>query len=263
MIKTLRPRIEAGEAVYGTWLNLGSSLTAEICARAGFDWVVVDMEHGTGDFRELLHQLQAIEATPTVPLVRVAFNEPWLIKRTLDIGPSGLLIPLIASAEHARQAVRAMRYPPDGIRGIASMTRPALFGSEYQQYRAHAGDLLLTVVQIELREAVEDVEAIAAVPGVHVLFIGPLDLTTGLGVPNELESDVAQAALRRIERAARANHKAMGILLPSVEAVPKYRGLGYQFIGVGSDGAFLKNAAFSVASSLKSGAAAGETYPTK
>ncbi len=263
MIKTLRPRIESGEVVYGTWLNLGSSLTAEICARAGFDWVVIDMEHGTGDFRELLHQLQAIEATPTVPLVRVAFNEPWLIKRTLDIGPSGLVIPLIASEEHARQAVRAMRYPPDGIRGVAAMTRPALFGSEYQEYRSHAADLLLTVLQVELQAAVEGVEAIAAVPGVHVLFIGPLDLTTGLGVPNELESDVAQAALRRIERAARANHKAMGILLPSVDAVPKYRDLGYQFIGVGSDGAFLKNTAFSVAAAVRSGARTSETYAMK
>lgn len=251
MIKSLRPRILAGDVVYGTWANLGSSLTTEILARAGFDWIVVDMEHGTGDFRELVHQLQAIEASPAVPLVRVAFNEPWLIKRTLDIGPSGLVIPLIGSAGQAAEAVKATRYPPEGIRGIASMSRPAVFGSEFAEYRARANDLLLTVIQIELQQAVEDIEAIAAVPGIDVLFIGPLDLTTSLGVPGTLGSETAQRALGRIERAAREHHKAMGILLPDVESAIEYRERGYQFIGVSSDAAFLNRAARAAVGALK------------
>ena len=256
MIKSLRARLQAGEVVYGSWLNLGSSLTAEIFARAGFDWLLIDMEHGTADFRELVHQLQAIEAAPAVPLVRVAFNEPWLIKRTLDIGPSGLIIPLIASATEAERAVRAMRYPPEGIRGIASMSRPTSFGTEFAQYRAEANDLLLTVIQIELKEAVEDIEAIAAVPGVDVLFVGPRDLTTSLGVPDQLESDIAQAALRRIEHAARNHGKALGILLPNCESAIAYVERGYQFVGVSSDAGLLNQAARSVLSALRGAGAA-------
>lgn len=251
MIKSLRARLQAGEVVYGSWLNLGSSLTAEILARAGFDWLLIDMEHGTGDFRELVHQLQAIEATPAVPLVRVAFNEPWLIKRTLDIGPSGLIIPLIASAAQAEQAVRAMQYPPKGIRGIASMSRPAVFGTEFEQYRTAADDLLLIAIQIELKEAVDDIEAIAAIPRVDVLFIGPRDLTTSLGVPDHLECDIAQAALRRIEQAARNHGKALGILLPDCESATKYVKRGYQFVGVSSDGGLLNQVARSVLSTLR------------
>lgn len=252
MIKSLRPRLSRGEVVIGTWLNLGSSLTAEIVARAGFDWVLIDMEHGTGDFRELMQQLQAIEASPVVPLVRVAFNEPWLFKRTLDLGPSGLMIPLIGSAAQAQEAVRAMRYPPDGFRGIASMTRPAGFGAEFAEYRARANDLLLTVIQIELSEAVSDIDAIAAVPGVDVLFIGPLDLTTSLGVPNQLDSDVAQVALRRIEKAAKEHGKATGILVPNCDLAAKYIDLGYQLVAVGSDAAFVNQGARNVATTLRS-----------
>jgi 4-hydroxy-2-oxoheptanedioate aldolase len=252
LIKSLRPRLNHGEVVFGTWVNLGSSLTAEIVARAGFDWLLIDMEHGTGDFRELMHQLQAIEASPAVPLVRVAFNEPWLFKRTLDLGPSGLMIPLIGSAAQAQQAVRAMRYPPDGFRGIASMSRPAGFGAEFAEYRARANELLLTVIQIELSEAVADIDAIAAVPGVDVLFIGPLDLTTSLGVPNQLDSDVAQAALRRIEKAARDHRKATGILVPNCDVAAKYINLGYQLVAVGSDAAFVNQGARNVVTTLKS-----------
>ncbi|MCL4488856.1 MAG: HpcH/HpaI aldolase/citrate lyase family protein [Chloroflexi bacterium] len=253
MIKSLRGRLRAGEVTFGSWLSLGSSLTAEIFGRAGFDWLVIDMEHGTGDFRELVHQLQALEATPAVPLVRVAFNEPWLIKRTLDLGPSGLLIPVVESAEQARQAVRAMRYPPEGIRGVITSSRSTSFGSEFAQYRASANELLLTVIQIELKQAVEEVDAIAAIPEVDVLFVGPVDLTTSLGVPGQLDSDIAQAALQRIEHAARAHGKALGILMPNYESVVPYKERGYQFVGVGSDVALLNQSARTVVQALKEG----------
>jgi 4-hydroxy-2-oxoheptanedioate aldolase len=253
MIKSLRMRLQAGEVLYGSWLSLGSSLSAEILARAGFDWLVIDMEHGAGGFRELLHQLQAIEATPAVPLVRVAFNEPWLIKRTLDFGPSGLVVPLVESSEQAKQGVRAMRYPPAGMRGVAAMTRPAGFGTDFTRYHATADDLLTTVIQVETTEAVENAEAIAAVPGVDVLFMGPLDLTTSLGVSQQLESEIVQSALRCVEEAARKNGKALGILLPDCKAVAKYKALGYQFIGISSDGGLLNSAACSTVQKLKGG----------
>ena len=251
MIKSLRDRLKAGEVVFGSWAALGSSLTVEILAVAGFDWLLIDMEHGTGDFRELVYQLQAMEATPAVPLVRVAFNEPWLIKRTLDLGPSGLIIPLIGSLEEATQAVRATKYPPEGIRGIATMTRPNRFGTEFKEYFAKANESLTTIIQIELSSAVESVEAIAAVPGVDILFVGPMDLTTSLGVPTQLDSDVAQAALRRIEAAARDNGKALGILVTTVEQGLAYAGRGYQFIGVSSDTSMLMGTAREIVSKLR------------
>lgn len=252
MIKSLRARLKLGETVYGSWLSLGSSLTAEIMARAGFDWLVIDMEHGAGDFRDLVAQLQAIEATPTVPIVRVAINEPWLFKRTLDQGPSGLLIPLVETAEDTRAVVRAMSYPPKGIRGVAASTRAAGYGSDFAEYFARAGDLLLTVVQIERGKAVENIEEIAAIPEVDVLFVGPVDLTVALGVPNQLDSEVAQSALRRIEAAARRHGKVLGILLPRWEQAVQYRDRGYRFIGVGGDGVLLNQAARSLVAAMKS-----------
>ena len=253
MIKSLRNRLQAGDVVFGSWVNLGSSLTAEIMARAGFDWLMIDMEHGTGDFRELIYQLQAIEASPAVPLVRVAFREPWLIKRTLDLGPSGLLIPLIGSAADAEEAVRAVHYPPDGIRGIATLTRPTGFGTEFKEYFSQANELLTVVLQIELRSAVEDIDAIAAVPGADVLFIGPMDLTTSLGVPTQLDSDVAQQALRRVEAAARKHGRALGILVTNVETGLEYAERGYQLVAVSSDSALLIHSAMDVVRGLRGG----------
>lgn len=235
-MKWIRQRVLKRELVIGTWLNLGSSLTAEIAASAGFDWVVIDMEHGAGDHESMVHEVQAVSATPAAPLVRVAWNEAPRFKRVLDLGVSGVVVPCVADGEEAKQAVAAMRYPPQGIRGVASLNRACDFGREFQAYFARANDELLTVVQVETEASVERADEIAAVDGVDVLFIGPMDLSTSMGIVLQYDHPRFKAALARVSEACRRAGKAAGILLGRPEQVPDTIAAGFTFVGLGSDG---------------------------
>jgi 2-keto-3-deoxy-L-rhamnonate aldolase RhmA len=167
----LNQRVQNQEVLTGTWLNLGSSSTAEMAANAGFDWVLIDLEHGVGDHPQLVHQLQAVSGTPAAPIIRIAWNDAPRFKRVLDLGASGVMVPYVNSAEEARQAVAATRYPPQGVRGVAKMNRAAGFGEDFDDYFAKANQNLLTVVQVETREAIDNAEAIISVDGVDVLFL--------------------------------------------------------------------------------------------
>jgi len=235
-LKYLRERALQREVLAGTWLNLGSSVTAEIAGRAGFDWLLIDLEHGSGDEAHLLGQLQAIGATEAVGIVRIAWNEAPRVKRALDLGPGGIMIPYVNTAEEARRAVAAMRYPPEGVRGAARFTRAAGFSQDFDHYFAEANANLLTVVQIETPQAITQVEEIAAVNGVDVLFVGPLDLSVGLGIPQQYTHPDFRAALLRVSAAARSANKAAGILLASADQIAPTVADGFTFLAVGSDG---------------------------
>ncbi len=238
-MRSIRERVLRGELLSGTWLNLGSSITAEIAGLAGFDWVVLDLEHGAGDHDSLLHQMQAVSATPAAPIVRVAWNEAPRFKRVLDLGCAGVVVPYVTTPAEAEQAVAAMRYPPQGIRGAATMTRATAFGKEADQYLATANDKLLTVVQIETESTLDHVDEIAAVEGVDVLFIGPLDLSINLGIPQQLDHPRFRAAVAKVNQAARRAHKAAGILLFSPDQLAQTIADGFTFIGLSSDGTVL------------------------
>ena len=246
----IHDRVRKGERLFGTWCNLGSSITAEIAGLAGFDWVLVDMEHGSGDYGNLVHQVQAIGATPAAPIVRIAWNELATYKRVLDIGASGIMVPYVQSADEARDAVRAMRYPPRGVRGVASLNRATSFGPGFAEYVRRADDELLTIVQIETPAAVENADEIAAVDGVDVLFIGPLDLTTGLGVQGRFDDPAYLDAVDRVCRAAADAGKASGILLMNTESVPPMLDRGMTFVAVGSDGGLVANGMRATAAAL-------------
>jgi 2-keto-3-deoxy-L-rhamnonate aldolase RhmA len=233
----IRQRVLSRDLMVGTWLNLGSSLTAEIAGRAGFDWVVIDVEHGAGDHESLVHQLQAISGTPAAPLVRIAWNEAPRFKRVLDLGGAGVVVPYVTTAEEARQAAAAMRYPPKGVRGVASMNRASGFGQEFDAYFAEANDGLLTVVQIETATGVDHAHEIAAVEGVDVLFVGPMDLSVNMGIPLQYQHPGFRSALARISDACRTAGKAAGILLGRAEQIKETIAAGFSFIGLGSDGA--------------------------
>jgi 4-hydroxy-2-oxoheptanedioate aldolase len=236
-VKWIRERALRGELLAGTFLNLGSSLTAEIAGRAGLDWVVIDLEHGAGDRQNLLFQLQALEGTTTVPLVRVPWNDLVWFKRVLDLGASGVMVPWVNSAEEARRAVAARRFPPQGTRGVASSNRASAFGADFDAYFRSANDQLLLAAQIETRQALESVEEIAAVDGVDVLFVGPLDLSVSLGVPRQLAHPDMRAAKARVVEACRRAGKAAGILLAREEEVQETVDSGFSFVGLSSDGA--------------------------
>jgi 4-hydroxy-2-oxoheptanedioate aldolase len=233
---SFRARLLAGEFLAGSWLNLGSPLTAEMAGLSGFDWVMLDHEHGPGSDETIVSQLQAVAATPAVCFVRIAANEPPRFKRVLDLGAMGVMVPYVSTPAEAQAAVAAMRYPPRGIRGVAKLTRATTFGAGFDEYFAHAHEWLVTMTQIETAEAVENAAPIAAIDGVDVLFIGPMDLTTSLGIPGDYEHPRTIEAFRHVAACAKAAGKAAGILIQNPAHVPMCRDLGYTFIALGSDG---------------------------
>ena len=236
MITSIRERALNGELLTGTFINLGNSMTAEMAGASGFDWVLLDVEHGSGDQDDLKHQIQAVSATPAATIVRIEANATPRYKRVLDLGASGVMCPYVSSVSEAEQVVASMQYPPRGIRGVAKLNRGSGFGVHFDEYFAHAHELLTTVVQIETLEGLAAVDDIAAVEGVDVLFIGPLDLSVNLGIPQQFDHPDFIAAKKRIVNAAHRNGKAAGLLLLSADQVGPVVEEGFTFIALGSDG---------------------------
>ncbi|MHB9038763.1 MAG: HpcH/HpaI aldolase family protein [Armatimonadota bacterium] len=233
--KNIRERILARQVVAGTWLGLGSSVTAEVIGRAGFDWVLIDLEHGMGDLGGLVGQLQALESTSAASIVRIPWNDAPFIKRVLDMGAAGVMVPYVNSAEEAQCAVRAMRYPPEGIRGVATVGRLADFGSNFTAYFETANRSHATIVQVETGTAVDNAEAIASVDGVDALFVGPFDLSTNLGIPGQLDHPVFREALQKVSNACRGAGKAAGILIARPEMVAPSVADGFTCVALGTD----------------------------
>lgn len=236
MTSDFRNRVLARELVGGTFLNLGSPLTAEMAGVAGFDWVLLDHEHGPGSDTTLLHQLQAVATTPAAAIVRIAANDPTRFKRALDAGAHGIMVPYVSSAAEAKAAVDAMRYPPRGTRGVAKLTRATAFGQDFAAAFAHGHERLVAMLQIETREGVEHIEEIAAVDGADVLFVGPLDLTANLGICGDYRHPEFVDCIARVASVARQAGKAAGILALDPSNVAPWREMGYSVIALGSDG---------------------------
>lgn len=232
----IKEQVLSGRFMAGAWCNLASSLTTEMAARAGFDWILIDQEHGPGDSLTLLGQIQAVGAWPCAPIVRIAWNEMPRFKQALDLGAAGIMIPYIETADDAARAVSYLRYPPQGVRGVASSPRATGFGTNFDDYFAAANRNLLTITQIETARAVQNAKQIAAVDGVDVLFVGPMDLSLSVGMPGRFEDSDYRAILARVASIARDGGKAAGILLPSVQLLEMVYEMGYRFVAAGSDG---------------------------
>ena len=236
-----RARVLAREWLAGGWLNLGSPVTTEIAGNLGFDWLLVDHEHGPGGEDTLLHQLQAASATPAVPIVRIAANEAPRFKRVLDAGALGVMVPYVNSAAEAQAMVAAMRYPPRGLRGIAKFQRSANFGGDFEPYYLHAHEWIVGIAQIETTEAVANAAAIAAVDGVDVLFVGPTDLSYNLGIRDQLDHPRFLKAMHAVAAAAHQHGKAAGILVQTGAMVAQAREWGFSFVALGSDGGAVRS----------------------
>ncbi len=234
--QSFRSRVLAGEWLTGTFINLGSALTAEIAARAGFDWLMLDYEHGPGSDETLLHQLQAINAYGAATVVRIAENEAPRFKRALDLGAGGVMVPYVNNATEARAAVASVRFPPLGNRGVSKFNRAAGFGQGFEDYYQHAHERLVTMAQIETPESLENLDEIAAVDGVDVLFVGPLDLSTNLGIQGQFDHPLFVEARRKVALAAKKAGKAAGILATAAAQIPVLREEGYTALAFGSDG---------------------------
>lgn len=235
MVNSIRQRVLNRELLTGTFLSLGSTITVEMAGNSGFDWLLLDVEHGMGSHSDLIQQIQVTGATPAAPIVRIEHNEPARFKRVLDLGASGVMIPYISSVEEAEQAVSSMRYPPRGIRGVAKLNRGASFGYDFDEYFANTHNLLTTIAQIETTEGLNAIDAIAAVDGIDVLFVGPLDLTVNLGVAQQFDHPDYLAARKKVAEAAQNAGKASGILLQSAEQVADVMEEGFSFVALGSD----------------------------
>jgi 2-keto-3-deoxy-L-rhamnonate aldolase RhmA len=232
----IRKQVLSGQFMAGAWCNLASGITAEMAAIAGFDWILIDQEHGPGDSMTLLQQIQAIGTRPCAPITRIAWNEMPRFKQALDLGSAGIMIPYIETAEDAARAVSYMHYPPAGVRGVASSPRATGFATNFDTYFADANHGLLTVTQIETARAVQNAAEIAAVEGVDVLFVGPMDLSISVGLPGKFEDQNYRAILTKVATAARECGKAAGILLPSTRLLELVYEMGYRFVAAGSDG---------------------------
>jgi 4-hydroxy-2-oxoheptanedioate aldolase len=236
---TLRSRVLAGETLFGAWLGLGSPMAAELLGRAGYDWLVVDLEHGAATEAELLAHLTAIEGTGAAALVRPQSGERLRIGRALDLGAEGVVVPRLDTADQVREAVTFLRYPPAGQRGVALLTRGARLGSVGHGDVASLNEGIVGIIQIETPSALEAADAIAAIDGVDVLFVGPADLSHSLGVPGQFGDATYLAALELVVAACRAHGKAAGILLYDPASFGPHLEMGFTFVGLGADLSFV------------------------
>lgn len=240
---SFKEALKEGRPLLGLWQAIANGYTAEICAHAGFDWLLFDGEHAPNTAQTLLTQLQAVSRFPSEPVARVPSGDPVSIKQYLDLGFRTLLVPMVDTADQARSIVAACRYPPHGIRGVASATaRAADFGKD-SAYLGEASDRITLVVQIESKLALENIEEIASIDGVDALFIGPGDLAASLGhLGNPMHSTVQDAisdAKARIDTFG----KPVGIFALSGEDARNRIAEGYAFLSLGTDiGLLLKGA---------------------
>ncbi len=231
----LKQKLAAGEVLYGCWVGLADAYLAEITATAGFDWLLIDGEHAPNDLRTILGQLQLIEASESLPVVRLPDDDSVKIKQALDIGVQSLLIPMITSAAQAKEVVEATRYPPQGFRGVGSaLARASNFGAT-ADYLTTANQEICLMLQVESREGINALDDILTVDGVDGVFIGPSDLAADMGHPGNPNADEVKAtvldALSRIKQAGRF----AGVLSANPDYIESCRGAGANFIGVGID----------------------------
>jgi len=249
-MKNLKQRLKSGETLNGCWLNLGSAVTAEIVGLSGFDWVLIDLEHGAGSEAVTLSQIQALEHTGAGVIVRAESNEPQRIHRVLDMGAEGVMCPKVQNPEGALKVVKGIHYPPFGNRGVAKMVRATQFGLNFNEYYQKSRDQILGIVQIETKEVLNHLDEVAALDGVDVLFIGPADLTMELGIFGQFDHPDFIDAVNKIIIAAKKADKAVGILFFNVDDYQKYHQLGIRFLACGADATFVADGARNMAAKL-------------
>jgi 4-hydroxy-2-oxoheptanedioate aldolase len=230
-------RWRAGEKSIGAWSNLPDIHLAETLGRTGIDWICFDLQHGLMDYRDLLTLLPAICGLPVTPLVRVAANQPDQIGRALDAGAHGVIVPIVNTADDARRAVEACRYPPGGCRSCGPMRDVLIEGLEYL---ATANEQIACIVMIETEEGLDNVDAIAAVEGVDAIFVGPMDLSYGLGLPGDFSNPRFTAAIEAILTATSKHDRAPGIFGYTPEMAAQSLADGFVFASMGTDISFFR-----------------------
>lgn len=244
MSESLKARMRAGQSMIGVWINSCDPVAAEILAHSGYDCAMIDLEHGPGSYRDAQVLMQAMRGSPCQPLVRVPSNNRVEVKRALDIGAVGVMCPSVSTVEEAREAAAACRYAPTGVRGMAAtIVRASDYGRDWQSYVPRSDAEVLTICQIETRAGVANAEAIAAVEGVDLLFIGPFDLSADMGHLGEPDHPEVQSAIAKVERAARAAGKLLGTIQTPGRPAKTLLAAGYELILPHADLSLLRDAA--------------------
>lgn len=242
-INPFKIALKQGETVFGCWLGLADTFSCELMGQAGFDWLVIDGEHGPNDLRSILAQLQVLAATPSHPVVRLPVGETWMIKQVLDAGAQTVLSPMVENAEQARKLVRAVTFPPAGDRGVGyALVRAAEF-SQTSEYGNTADAQICLLVQVENRAGLAGLDGILAVDGVDGVFIGPADLAADMGHIGNPDHPEVQIAIMDALRRIKAAGKAPGILSTRDEMTNDALAAGAQFVAVGADVLLLGDAA--------------------
>lgn len=236
----------------GTWITINNSDVTEALSRLGFDWFVIDTEHAPLIVRDAQRLMQPLNCTGVSPLVRVAWNDPVLMKLALDIGAEGVVVPWVNCREDAERAVRACRYPPRGIRGFGPR-RASVYGLD-KNYGSRADESIAVVVQIETEQAVNNVHEILSVDGVDAFFVGPYDLSQSLGIPGDFSNERFRNAIEVTLDASRRVNKVGGIWADSPEEAVKRIAQGFRMIALASDMAILLSGAMEWLRSVKDGA---------
>lgn len=239
---TLKRKLKRREITLGSWITLGNTAVAEIMANAGFEWLVVDMEHSVITLDIAQQLIQVIEGCGAVPLVRVGENNATVIKRVMDAGAYGVIVPMVNTKKQAEAAVNAVKYPPVGTRGVG-LARAQGYGGNFEEYRDWVNKESIVIAQIEHIDAVNNLESILSVKGIDGCIIGPYDLSASLGVPGKFENRDVSAALKKVERICNSNKVALGyhIIQPDYKLVLEKTVSGYSFIAFSLDILFLGN----------------------
>ncbi len=254
-VNAFKQALRAGQPQIGLWVSLAEAYVAELLAGSGFDWMLLDGEHGPNDVRSILSQLQAVAPYPVAPVVRPVIGETALIKQYLDLGAQTLLIPMVETPEQAVQLVRACRYPPEGVRGVGAAVARASRWNLYTDYLHKADDEICLLVQVETASAAARLKEIAAVPGVDGVFFGPADLSASMGHRGNPGHPEVQKVIEEGIATVRAAGKAAGILTVDPTLARRYLELGALFVAVGVDTTLLARASRELAASFKCGAA--------
>ena len=248
-INTFKQALKNKQAQIGLWVSMANPYSTEICAGAGFDWLMLDSEHAPNDVRSVMAQLQTIAAYPSHAVCRLPVGDSTLVKQYLDLGAQTLLVPMVDTPEQARALVQACRYPPDGFRGMGG-ARASRWG-RYPNYAKEANAQVCLLVQVETRLALSNLDAIIATEGVDGVFIGPADLSASMGhVGNSGHAQVQAAIEDAIGRVTRAG-KAAGILTPDTTLAKRYLELGATFVAVGLDTVLLVRGTNALVSQFK------------
>jgi 4-hydroxy-2-oxoheptanedioate aldolase len=237
--RRLRAKWDAGEPTFGLWAGIPSSLTAELAAAAGYDYVCVDMQHGLSDEGTMMSMFQATVGAGSTALARLAWNEPWLIMRALDLGAAGVIVPLVGSGAEAARAVQACRFPPAGNRSYGPIRAELVVGSSAPE---ELGEAVLCIVMVETREGLERLEEIASTPGLDGIYIGPADLSLALGLtPPAVGAQPLEEAITRVRETAHAHGLIAGMHCAGGQEARARAAEGFELITVGVDSSLFKS----------------------